>query len=145
MTGTERKILSLEEDFQPLVKQLLEATEKATGIRWGVSDGRRTLKEQAAIYAQGRTKPGKVVSNAPPGTSAHNFGYAVDCWPLTKDGKGFDWGAEDKLFKVMANEAKKLGLTPGYYFKSIHDAPHVESEKWKVKQLAWREGKLSVA
>src|SRR5687767_7494495 len=33
----------------------------------------RSSEEQAELYAQGRTKPGKVVTWAPPGQSKHNF------------------------------------------------------------------------
>lgn len=38
----------------------------------------RTFAEQEALYAQGRTKPGKVVTNAKAGMSYHNYGLAVD-------------------------------------------------------------------
>lgn len=37
-----------------------------------------TWEEQALIYAQGRTKPGKIVTYAPAGKSYHNYGLAVD-------------------------------------------------------------------
>ncbi len=36
----------------------------------------RTYKEQNDLYALGRTKPGKKVTNAPGGRSYHNFGLA---------------------------------------------------------------------
>jgi peptidoglycan L-alanyl-D-glutamate endopeptidase CwlK len=38
----------------------------------------RTIAEQDAIYAQGRTKPGKIVTRARGGYSWHNYGLAVD-------------------------------------------------------------------
>ena len=38
----------------------------------------RTYPEQQELYAQGRTKPGNVVTNAKPGYSYHNFGLALD-------------------------------------------------------------------
>jgi len=38
----------------------------------------RTFKEQEAIYAQGRTKPGVIVTKAKPGLSVHNYGMAID-------------------------------------------------------------------
>jgi peptidoglycan L-alanyl-D-glutamate endopeptidase CwlK len=38
----------------------------------------RTFAEQDALYAQGRTKSGKVVTNAKGGQSYHNYGLAVD-------------------------------------------------------------------
>jgi peptidoglycan L-alanyl-D-glutamate endopeptidase CwlK len=138
------KLDTLEPDFRPQVEALIAATENATGKKWAISDARRSMAQQATIYAQGRTKPGKVVSNAPPGSSAHNFGLAVDLWPLTAKGD-FDWSASDKLFRVMANIAKEIGLTPGYYFSTIHDAPHVEHPRWRQQRALWREGKLEVA
>lgn len=137
------KIDSLEPDFKPLIQELLAKVQVATNRKWGISDGRRTMAEQRNIYAQGRTKPGKVVSNAKPGQSAHNFGYAVDIWPLKGD--DFDWGAADSLFKKMAAIAVEMGLTAGYNFKSIHDAPHVESPKWKERQAAWKSGEIQIA
>jgi peptidoglycan L-alanyl-D-glutamate endopeptidase CwlK len=138
------KLDTLEPDFQPLIADLITRVNKATGRDWRISDGRRTMAQQRDIYAQGRTKPGKVVSNAKPGQSAHNFGYAVDLWPL--DGNGdFDWNASGALFKQMADIAVIMGLTAGYYFHSIHDAPHIESPKWKVQQALWQEGSLTVA
>jgi peptidoglycan L-alanyl-D-glutamate endopeptidase CwlK len=38
----------------------------------------RTFAEQNAIYAQGRTKPGKIVTFAKGGQSYHNYGLAID-------------------------------------------------------------------
>jgi len=139
-----RKIDTLEPAFKAKVEELIKQTEKATGRKWGISDGRRTMAHQKAIYAQGRTTPGKVVSNAPPGSSAHNYGLAVDLWPLTADGKNFDWSANKKLFKIMADIAVKLGLTAGFYFKSFLDLPHIEDPSWRRQRELWRAGKLKV-
>ena len=38
----------------------------------------RTFKEQNAIYAQGRTTPGSIVTYAKGGQSYHNYGMAID-------------------------------------------------------------------
>jgi len=139
-----KRIETLEPDFKPQVEELIAKTEAATNRKWAISDARRTMAQQRDIYAQGRTKPGKVVSNAKPGQSAHNFGYAVDLWPLKADGD-FDWGASQSLFKTMADIAVAIGLTAGFYFKSIHDAPHVESSEWKAQQTRWRNGEIHIA
>lgn len=49
----------------------------------------RTYSEQDALFAQGRTKPGKIVTNAKGGRSYHNFGLAFDIVLLVdKDGNG---------------------------------------------------------
>lgn len=37
-----------------------------------------TFAEQDELYAQGRTKPGKIVTNAKGGNSYHNYGLAFD-------------------------------------------------------------------
>ena len=138
------RIDTLEPDFKPQVEELIRRTEEATKRKWGISDARRTMAQQRDIYAQGRTKPGKVVSNAKPGQSAHNFGYAVDLWPLKADGD-FDWGASRKLFDAMGAVAVELGLTWGGNFKSILDLPHVESAQWKTQQARWRNGEIQIA
>jgi hypothetical protein len=43
-----------------------------------VVSGFRTFAEQDALYAQGRTTPGNIVTPARGGESAHNYGLAVD-------------------------------------------------------------------
>lgn len=49
----------------------------------------RTFAEQDALYAQGRTKPGRIVTNARGGDSYHNYGMAVDVVQLLdKDKNG---------------------------------------------------------
>lgn len=138
------KLDTLEPVFRDKIIELLKQTEEATGRKWGISAGRRTMKEQKAIYAQGRTAPGKIVSNAPPGSSAHNYGLAADLWPLTKDGKDFDWVAGKVVFKVMADLAVKLGLTAGFYFKTFYDAPHIEDPSWRKQRELWKSGKITV-
>lgn len=48
------------------------------GTPFKVYSGLRTFKEQDALYAKGRTKPGGVVTKAKGGQSMHNYGLAVD-------------------------------------------------------------------
>jgi len=50
----------------------------------------RTFKEQTDLYAQGRTVPGKKVTNAQAGKSFHNYGLAIDIC-LIIDGKEASW------------------------------------------------------
>lgn len=47
----------------------------------------RTFAEQNDLYAQGRTKSGKIVTNAKGGQSYHNYGLAIDI-VLLKDTDG---------------------------------------------------------
>ncbi len=50
----------------------------------------RTIAEQTALYAQGRTTPGNIVTWAEGGRSYHNYGLAVDICLLV-DGKSISW------------------------------------------------------
>lgn len=85
---------------------------------------------------------GDKVTNAIPGLSWHQWGEAVDCFWLL-DGKA-EWSAKTKIngvngYAVYAEEALKLGLTAGGFFKSIKDWPHVQfksdSDPSKQKSL----------
>ena len=145
MASSEKRLSTLEPDFKALVEKLLAAAEEETGRRWVVTAGRRTLKEQKDLYAQGRTVPGKVVTKAQPGYSAHNYGLAADLAPL-KEGSSItiDWNAGKMIWQKMADEAVKLGLTAGFYFKTFYDAPHVECAAWKKRKDDWLAGKVKL-
>jgi peptidoglycan L-alanyl-D-glutamate endopeptidase CwlK len=113
------------------VEIVLDNCHKAGSEYWAIS-GLRSFEEQAKIYAQGRDANGKVidaklvVSNAPPGSSLHNFGLAVDCAKdkeATKLGLQPDWLAPS--YQVLADEAKKLDVEPGFYWK-FKDPGHIQ-------------------
>lgn len=133
---------SLEPTFRNIIAQLIAAAEIATGLDWVVTSCRRTMAAQQEIYDQGRKTPGPIVTKAPPGYSAHNYGLAADLAPM-KDGKIW-WKAPDAIWKQMADIAVKFGLTAGYYFKNFKDMPHVESPSWKDQQKLWKEGRLQL-
>lgn len=137
------KIDSLEPEFKSKIETLLQDAEEATGLKWCVTSGRRTMAEQQSLYDQGRTKPGAVVTKAPPGSSAHNFGLAADLAPIR--GGNIWWEAPKSVWQEMADCAKAIGLTPGFYFKTIFDAHHVEDPTWKQQQALWKAGKVEVA
>lgn len=95
----------------------------------------RTFREQAALYAQGRTAPGPKVTNAKPGYSYHNYGLAVDIVLISKNFKTIRWevlkdydgdGVADWMECVQI--FKKYGWTWGGEFKSLKDYPHFEKD-----------------
>lgn len=100
------------------------------GFPMGVTDGVRTIERQQELYAQGRTKPGPIVTNADGVTKKSNhqvhsdaLGHAVDCAFLV-DGQ-FSW--DSRLpWKAYGEVAKAVGLTWGGDWQSLHDLPHVE-------------------
>ena len=88
---------------------------KAYGYEYKAISGNRTWEEQAKIYAQGRTAPGKIVTNAKPGYSNHNFGIAVDMG-VFKDSKYLDESnpSEAEAFHLKAATiAEKYGIEWG--------------------------------
>lgn len=85
--------------------------------------GTRNFAEQADLFAQGRTKPGKIVTNAGPGQSNHNFGIAWDIGLF----KGAEFLAESPLYKKVGAEGKKISsLEWGGDFASFVDMPHFQ-------------------
>lgn len=85
----------------------------------------RPNAEQDALYAQGRTTKGKIVTNAKGGQSKHNKlpSEAFDIGFITLQ-KTLSW--DSKYFKRFADIIKPKGIKWGGDFKSIPDAPHYE-------------------
>jgi peptidoglycan L-alanyl-D-glutamate endopeptidase CwlK len=98
----------------------------------------RTFQEQAEIYAQGRIKPGAIVTNSPAGLSIHNYGLAFDIvllvdrdlngsyetasWDTARD---FDGDGISDWMEIV-EIAKKRDWTWGGDWKSFKDLPHFE-------------------
>ncbi|RCX22971.1 peptidoglycan L-alanyl-D-glutamate endopeptidase CwlK [Fontibacillus phaseoli] len=98
-----------------------------------ITQGLRTYAEQDALFAQGRTKPGKIVTKARGGESNHNFGVAIDFALLLADGRSVSWDTlrdadKDSLpdWSEVVEEAKKLGFAWGGDWRSFKDMPHLE-------------------
>lgn len=75
---------------------------------------------------------GRHVTNALPGQSWHQFGEAVDAFWLV-DGAA-NWSTKQKIngvngYRIWGEEAMKMGLMSGGYFRSIKDWPHVQLRK----------------
>ena len=78
-----------------------EINERFNGrVLYRYSQTLRSFAEQDAIYAQGRTKVGDIVSYAKGGQSFHNYGLATDgVLLLDKDGNGTFETIEWDFFK----------------------------------------------
>jgi peptidoglycan L-alanyl-D-glutamate endopeptidase CwlK len=92
----------------------------------------RTDKEQDELYAQGRTKPGKKVTNAKGGQSYHNYGLAFDI-VLIIDNKEASWdtlkdfdGDKTADWQEVVKIAKKYGWEWGGDWPKFKDAPHFQ-------------------
>lgn len=100
------------------------ATMLADEFQMRVTQGLRSWSEQEALYAQGRTAPGKIVTNARPGHSYHNFGLAVDLVPMTELGP--DWNVNHPQWNRMVSVGTSLGLAAGALWRTFPDQPHFQ-------------------
>ena len=74
---SEKTISTLLSEVQPFSRALVQKA-AISGITIRIISGFRTYAEQDALYAQGRTQLGSIVTNAKGGYSNHNFGIAFD-------------------------------------------------------------------
>jgi peptidoglycan LD-endopeptidase CwlK len=92
-----------------------------------VTQGLRTWAEQDALYAQGRTTPGEIVTHAPGGFSWHNFGLAVDLVPEDLTPGQPDWNLNNPVWARMVSIAESVGLVSGAEWHGTDlDTPHVQ-------------------
>jgi peptidoglycan L-alanyl-D-glutamate endopeptidase CwlK len=137
---SEARVKLLHPKIRDEVKDLIEKAEQSLPITIAIAvpQGLRTIDEQNALYAQGRTKPGNIVTNASGGKSYHNYGLAFDfclvydtdkngvydetSWDIRKDNDKD--GVADCLEVVKVFEA--AGYQWGGKWSSIKDYPHLQ-------------------
>lgn len=127
-------------ELHPKVKAMAEkfiASCKKEGIDILVTSTYRDAESQNELYAQGRTKPGKVVTNAKAGQSWHNYRLAFDIVPL-RNGKPV-WGTtgeDGKLWKRIGAIGKSVGLEWAGDWKTFQEYPHFQlSQGLTIKDL----------
>lgn len=102
------------EDLHPVVADKVRKFKsecERLGIDLLITSTFRDNKSQEELYAQGRTKPGDVVTNAKPGQSFHNWKVAVDVVPL-RNGKPV-WGTTTPTDKELWERVGKIGESVG--------------------------------
>lgn len=121
------------DELLPPVRQRVDqflAECKLHNIDLLVTSTYRDNESQDALYAQGRTTPGSIVTKAKGGQSFHNYRCAIDVVPLVNgkavwDGAnpvwakigalgklaGLDWAGDWKTFKELAHFQYTGGLT----------------------------------
>ena len=120
------------EDLHPTVQEMAQSfINKCAeqGIDVLITSTFRDIESQNALYAQGRTTPGSIVTKAKGGQSFHNFKVAFDFVPLM-NGKamwndtatfekcgaigescGLEWAGRWKNFKELAHLQYTAGLS----------------------------------
>ena len=134
-----RKITDLHPKVANLAKQFI-AKCKEHKIDVIITSTYRSNKKQAELYAQGRTKLGKIVTNAKGGLSYHNYGMAIDIVLIANgaaswdSGKDFDADGKADWMEVVSI-FKQFGWEAGIDWK-FRDAPHFQkSLGYSVRQL----------
>jgi peptidoglycan LD-endopeptidase CwlK len=135
---TDRNLLDLDPTLQPLCRQFIDGC-TAQGIKVGISVTYRSSAEQDAAYAQGRTAPGKIITNAQAGQSPHNCtdaqgdpaSKAFDFFIYSPDGVNLDWDAQDPTWQKVIAIGEALGLVSGSTFR-FRDNDHMELANWKI-------------
>ena len=134
MTRTKRTIENLGSlnkkalaKFEPFLAAA-ESAMAAKGVTIEVISGLRSWAAQAALYAQGRTKPGRIVTKARPGSSWHNYGLAIDLG-LFKNGVYLDEkkpAEADKLYAEIGKLAAAHGIEWAGNWKTFQETPHFQ-------------------
>lgn len=129
---SEMKLIDLHPYLRYLTVRLIKES-FAAGVPIVITQGFRSTEYQNSLYAQGRTKPGPIVTNAKGGRSYHNYGLAVDFALLMPDGRTVSWDAArdgDKdghkdWWEVIAI-AERIGYEAGARWDHFVDLPHFQ-------------------
>lgn len=126
-----RGIDKLIPEAQDAAKQLLKECE-----HWGldvlITDTLRTKDEQNALYAQGRTASGNIVTSCKYPQSLHNWGCAFD---FCRNVKGKEYYDGDGFFERVGTIAESIGLVWGGHFRKP-DRPHIQLAKYAPDKTA---------
>lgn len=117
-----RKIEDLHPKVADMCQRFIDACDKV-GIDVIITSTYRDNESQAAIYAQGRTAPGKKVTNAKPGQSWHNWRCAFDFVPIV-NGKA-QWN-DLKLFERCGVIAESVGLEWAGRWQRMKESAHCQ-------------------
>ena len=127
--------------YPPFALLLVQFEEKLLekGLPFYLFMALRDFATQDELYAQGRTTPGDIVTNAKGGDSWHNYGlaadYVLDGMP-EKPGIQWSWKTRNVDFnedgtndwQQMGQIAETCGLQWGGRWKKFPDLPHVQNK-----------------
>ena len=132
------------EKLHPKLVEVMKAAITDSPFDFRITSGARTTEEQKALFALGRTKPGKIVTYTNGVTSKSNhqikadgYGYAVDIFPCGVIENGVyrkftsEEGYDEKKLKLIANhilavaKSKNVNIEWGGNWK-MKDTPHFE-------------------
>jgi peptidoglycan L-alanyl-D-glutamate endopeptidase CwlK len=120
--------------------EILQRSLEEAGIEYERIETFRSGKRQMELYAQGRTKPGDIVTNANVAQSAHCLAImrvpvaAAADYVVKIGGKpcGSASVADFEMWQCFGELARRAGLVWGGDWKTIKDYRHVELKNWKA-------------
>lgn len=123
-----KKIIEVPNGLLPKIQRdadrFVELANKA-GFSLRITSGFRSIEEQDELYAQGRTKPGNIVTNARGGYSTHNYGVAFD---IVDRLKGYNLTQKDwALLAILWHIIGGRHTSWGGLWTSFVDKPHFEN------------------
>lgn len=127
-SANKKRIDTLDYRVRPWAYKFISLCEKY-GVWVLIIEAKRSIERQGKLFAIGRSEPGDIVTNAKPGWSFHNYGFAFDFCPIV-DGK-CAWTRLD-LFKLCGELAQTLKFEWGALkkyggdFNTINDRPHLQ-------------------
>ncbi len=113
---TNGKIATLHPEIGDDTKNIINKIEGYNAVKVTVTDAFRTFAEQTALYNQGRTTPGNIVTHATAGLSYHNHGVAVDVYNIQGS----------NLMGLGAADRAVFELFGFYWGGNFGDNPHFE-------------------
>jgi peptidoglycan L-alanyl-D-glutamate endopeptidase CwlK len=120
---SDTRIQSLHPELRAQAAAFVNRVEAELGVQVRVTSGLRTFAEQTALYNQGRTTPGNIVTNAPAGRSYHNYGLALVVVPMNAQGQPV-W--DSPHWDAIGQIGKQMGFEWGGDFRSFVDRPHFQ-------------------
>jgi peptidoglycan L-alanyl-D-glutamate endopeptidase CwlK len=121
-----RSINDLHPKVAILARKFLTAC-KRDGIDILITSTYRDFESQNALYAQGRTKAGRIVTNAKAGNSYHNWKVAFDVVPLRAGKPVWNTSGDDlKLWKQIGLIGESVGLEWAGCWVSFKEYPHFQ-------------------
>ena len=116
--------------FRRKARELLHQL-AAEGIPFRLFEGFRSPQRQQYLYAQGRTRPGPVITKAPPWSSYHQYGLAGD-FVLFENGQ-WSWdssGPRTHFWTRLQAAGKQLGLE-----RLSFEMPHLQLAGLRIQDL----------
>lgn len=115
-----RDLKYLREDVRLNVEKFLAECQNQ-GLKVLITQTKRDDEYQAYLYAQGRTRPGNIVTNSK-STTFHGAGLAFD---ICQNIKGQEY-SDEGFFLNCAIIAKHMGFSWGGDWKTFTDKPHFQ-------------------